>query len=499
MSAARQVGALLALRWQMLRSGTAKAGALAVLAVVLWLLTWAGDARQYADDALVSTVLAVAPGVFLGFGVLAVVAPLTAGGGHELVPQDQLVAYPVRPSTLFLGGLLLAPANLVWAVQLLALVAVTSLLTLGGGLALAMLTTALFVLAATLVGQAVAWLVAGTRQSRRGRQALVAGGTALAVGTPLALRAGAGEALLNAGPGFQVVLAVIAGGGRRVAEWAPTAAATAAAGLLAGLIGLRACAWALRRPTDVRVRETRPVRRRGGTPGQLRTLLAVDRASAWRAPALRRGGLVILLLPPALVATLRVPWESLVVMPGLVAAGAGLLFGVNAFALDSSGAVWLHSLPANPAMYLLSKTLVVAETVAMAVALSAVVGALRSANEPTSAQVAAMVGAGLACTALVVALCVRASVRRPTRAELSGPRDAVAPPGALALASVRLALPCAGAAMLIAVSAQSRDAWLPVLVAAPFVLLAALSLLRSARYYADPFRRARIVQAVASG
>jgi hypothetical protein len=42
------------------------------------------------------------------------------------------VAYPVRPATLFLCGHVLAPANLVWAVQLVSLRAFTAYLTLGG-------------------------------------------------------------------------------------------------------------------------------------------------------------------------------------------------------------------------------------------------------------------------------------------------------------------------------------------------------------------------------
>jgi len=81
--------------------------------------------------------------------------------------------------------------------------------------------------------------------------------------------------------------------------------------------------------------------------------------------------------------------------------------------------------------------------VVAAVVVAAVAGSLRSPGSPTGAQVAAIVASGLACTATVVAGGLRMSVRRPHRADLRGPRDAVAPPGALALASARLALPTA--------------------------------------------------------
>ena len=500
MSAWRQLAALLALRWAMLRTASAKTSAVVCAAGVLWLLTLAVRADSLADDTVVNTVLEIAPGVFLGFAVLALIAPVTAGGGHEVVPQDQLVAFPVTSRTQFLGGLVLAPVNLVWAANLLVIAGMTALLTFGDGAPLAWLTTLSYVVAVTLLGQAVAWLIVGARQTRQGRRSVTAALCLLALGTPFALQAGWGDTFLNSGPSFRVVLAVIAGGAVRWAEWAPTTLVLVVVAAVAAVGGVRACSWALRRPSDLRSTATlRSVRRRGTPRSELLAVLAVDRASAWRAPALRRGGVVILVLPGLVAATLQVPWESLVVMPGLVAAGAGLLFGINAFALDGSGAVWLSSLPARPMLLLASKLIVVSETVAASVFVAASVGALRSNQAPTAAEVASMVGAGVACTAVVVALCLHASVRRPSRADLRGPRDAVAPPGALAAASARLALPCALIAMAIAASASADAAWFPLLVALPFTLMAALSLLRSMRFYADPHRRAGIVQAVSAG
>ena len=37
------------------------------------------------------------------------------------------------------------------------------------------------------------------------------------------------------------------------------------------------------------------------------------------------------------------------VLPGLVASGGALLFGVNAWCLDGRGALWRESLPVAPA------------------------------------------------------------------------------------------------------------------------------------------------------
>jgi hypothetical protein len=497
--AVRQLEALLLLRWQMLRTPGAKAGAVACALLLGWLLRVAVASDDLIGDAAVATALEIAPGAFLGFGVLALVAPLTAGGGHEVVPSEQLTAFPVRPATQFLGGLTLAPANLVWVVQLLVLTGLTGYLAVGGNLWLAGLTTAAFVVCLTVVGQALAWTVVGLRQSRRGRRVVVGAALLLVVTVVITLETSTLHVVLDEGPAPWVVLGVIAGSATDIGAWLPVTAALVVVAAVAAVAGVRACGWALRRPGDLGAGHTGEVRRRAARRGHLRELVAVDRASAWRAPALRRGALVILVLPGVVAATFQVPWESLVVLPGLVAAGAGLLFGVNAFALDAAGALWLASQPVDPVLLLKSKLVVISETVLAAVAAAALAGALRSEQPPTSAQLSAMAAAALACSAVVVALCLRASVRRPHHADLRGPRDAIAPPGALAVASARLAGPCAFVAVAVAASSQTGSAVLPVLVAVPFALLALLSVLRSVRFYADPARRAAIVHAVATG
>jgi hypothetical protein len=91
------------------------------------------------------------------------------------------------------------------------------------------------------------------------------------------------------------------------------------------------------------------------------------------------------------------------------------------------------------------------------------------------------------------------SVRRPHRADLNGPRDAVAPPGALALASVRLALPAGLIGVVLEGASQSDVWWVPLVVAAPMVGLAGLWLSRSFTGYRNPLVRSRIVQTVSAG
>lgn len=496
-SAAAQLRALLHLRWTMVRATSVKL-ALVLTAVLLgWLVHVVVTSGGALDAPTLATAVELAPSAFLGFGLLAVVAPLTSGGGNEVVPPDQLVAYPVRPATQFLGGLVLAPLNLVWVVQLLALAAMTAYLTLDTSLPRGAATTAAYVGCITVSGQATAWLVVGLRQTRTGRRAVGAAGIAALLSAVLVIRSGAGDAVLAASPTRSVVRAVAADD---MTRWGLTTGVLLALTALGLLAGTRLCGWALSRPGDVgTARHLEPVRRRGSRSSTLRELVAVDRASVWRAPALRRGGIVLAVLPGLIAAGAAVPWESLIVLPGLVAAGAGLLFGVNAFCLDASGALWLASLPHDPGQAARAKTLVLAETVLGAVTISALAGSLRSPGTPTSAEAAAIVTAGLACTAVVVAQCMKASVRRPHHASLRGPRDAVAPPGALAYASMRLAIPTALVGVVIASAATTGIWWLPLTLGLPVVLHAGLSLNRTLRRYEDPVIRARIVQVVSAG
>lgn len=499
-AALTQLRALLMLRWQMARAPGARLGVVLAALLLGWLLSLVLGSGSALDAVTLATAVELAPTAYLGFGVLAVTAPLTAGGGNEIVPPDQLTAYPVRPSTQFFGGLVLAPLNLVWVVQLLALAGLTTYLTLGGSLLRGATTTAAYVAAITVLGQALAWSVVGARHTRRGRRLVGAGGIVLLVGVVAVVRAGHGDAVLDRSPTRTVVAGVIAGGDGHLLRWAATTVALLAMAGLGLLAGAAACGWALRRPGDNGLkRHTEPMRRRPARSGPLRELIAVDRASVWRAPALRRGGLVLAVLPGLLAASAAVPWESMVVLPGLVAAGAGLLFGVNAFCLDGSGSVWLASLPHDPGLIARAKTVVLTETVLAAVAVSAVAGSLRSPGAPTAAQLAAIVAGGTTCTALVVAGALKSSVRRPHRADLRGPRDAVAPPGALALASARLALPTAFTGVVLGTASKLGVWWWPPLLALPVLLLAVLSVLRSLRRYDDPFVRARIVQTVAAG
>jgi hypothetical protein len=258
-----QLRALLVLRWQMLRTPGARIGAVLAVLLLLWLLRAVALSGRVMNPVLLETAIEVAPAAFLGFGLLALIAPLTSGGGQQVVPPDELVAYPVRPATLFLGGVVLAPANLVWAVQLVSLVAFTAYLTLDGHPWLGALTTLAFVACLTAVGQALAWTVVGLRQSSAGRRAVNAVGITLGAATLVVLQQGWAGSVVAASPTRTVVRGVIAGGDAEVLRWAGTTGALLLVTVLAMAVGVHACGWALRRPGDAHAtRHTEPVSRR---------------------------------------------------------------------------------------------------------------------------------------------------------------------------------------------------------------------------------------------
>lgn len=492
-----QVRALAWLRWRMVRTSGLRFCLYLLPVLLIWLVQAAVASAGALEQPALTAAVELAPAAFLGFGFLAIVAPLTAGGGNEMVPADQLVAFPIRPRTVFLGGLLLAPINLVWVVQLLVLAAETAYLTLNGNHAAGAMVMTVYVVCLTVVGQALAWTVVGLRMTRTGRRGVTSAGVAAAIGLVILVRARLADDALSASPTHAVVNAIKAGPSR---IWLVSTVDLLLATAVGVYLGGRACAWAMRRPSDaLNSMVTTAVRRRNPRRTALAELVAVDRASVWRASALRRGGLVLALLPGLVTLGTAIPWESLVVLPGLVAAGAGLLFGVNAFCLDGSGSVWLASLPHDPALGARAKLSVLSETVAAAIVMAAFTGSLRSPGLPTLSQVSAILSASVGCGTLVVATCMALSVKRPHRADLRGPRDAVAPPGALAAASARLALPAALLGIVLEAASQTEIWWLPLLLTTPIVLMSLLWLRRSLASYADPLVRVRVLQTVSAG
>ncbi len=497
-----QLRPLLRLRWTMVRSPNKRAGLVALLAGFPALLVLGSVVARLLPRTDQTGILLVTPTVMLGFILLAFAAPLAAGGGNELYPAEQLAAYPIHPRTQFAASLLLAPLNLAWVIQVLTMVAFTSYVFIDTSFRIipALLTMLGFVVVVTFVAQAFAWTIIGMRQTHTGRWLTWAFAGLLAALAALSVVSGRLTELLDQNPLRGIlILALQAAEGRWLA-WLPGAATMVLVGGLGFLVGSRACAWALRRTPDVALEHgARPMDRRKEAPNAFRQLVRTDRASVWRSTALRRGIYVLALLPGVVAAAVGLDWASLVLLPGLVAAGAGLLFGVNAFCLDGSGALWLSSLPHTSRLAFWAKTRVVLEICAGAAFIALAAGGLRSGDLPTSTQLAAAFGAAAACCLSVTASCMGLSVRSPHRADLSGSRDTPAPPATMAAYSVRMASLTTFTGIGFSLAALAGNPLVPLGLLLALGLLATRRLLIAARQYSLPEVRARVTATVAAG
>ena len=306
--------------------------------------------------------------------------------------------------------------------------------------------------------------------------------------------------VLDRVPTTAVVTSAIGGSYGAYGSWLLVLAILVLLALGADALGRRTCSWAIRQPGDLGTRIMSTAVRRRPAPRSARgAVLATDRASVWRSAPLRRGLLVLGILPGAVAAIARLDWPSLVLLPGLVSAGAGLLFGVNAFCLDGSGSVWLEGLPRRPGLAFWCKAQVIGETCLVAIVLTLSAALLRTADAPSAAQLSALVACSVVSLTRVVALCMELSVRHPYRADLRGPRDTPAPPGVMAAYSARLALSTTLVAILFSAVAEVAPWRWSVFLAVPFVLLSARRLVAAARRWDRPDVRAGVVAVVASG
>ena len=485
----------------MVRSRGARVGlGLMALLLALFVLAAVAGGRLGPSDELVNAAL-VTPTAFLVYAALSVVGPAAAGGGNELFPAEDVSPHPIRPMTRFVTSVLLAPLNIAWVTQSTALLALTSYVSASWkGLPATMTIAVLYILAVTVCGQAIAWWLIGVRQSRSGRIGTWVATGLLAMAVLVTTRLTNLTDLLDKAPTRPVVFAILDSAGGVYRTWYPVVAVLAVLVVAGGVAGVAAVAYTTRRPVGAAIeRQARRVPRRGPARSLRAELLRIDRASVWRAGSLRRGVIVMGLLPGTATAAVRVDWTSLALAGGLVAAGAGLLFGVNAFCLDGSGGLWLGSLPLPASEHLLSKARVIAETCAVCCVITVAAGATRARGELTASAVATVVAAVVACCAVVVASCIRSSVDKPHRAELRGARDTPAPPGAMAGYSARLAIRTTLLAMIIAGTGATGAPWAPVALALAMSTLAWLSIRDTLHRFASPEKRSFVLVTVASG
>jgi hypothetical protein len=351
-----QVAALVRLTWA---RGRGRRIALAAgLVVAVWLVVLVGAVLAPREAARQLFVLL--PTAWLA---LAVSISLTAatGGSRGLAPREQLVTFPVRPAAEYLGSLLLAPVNLSWLLQSLTLLAATAwILGPTPRLVPALALTTGWLVTATVGAQAVGWLVELTRTSVAATWLLRILWAELAIGAALLTSSGRLLPLLDAAPTKTAVVAALSG--TWSSQWWQSAAVMAAVTLAAWWFGIAMVTLIHRRPDRaLQQLENRRYPRRPEPLDAVQALRRADRASVWRSTPLRRGLLVLGVVPGVAAAVADIDWTYLVMLPALVAAGAGLLFGVNAFALDGSGALWRASLPVPARTELMVRMAIVGE------------------------------------------------------------------------------------------------------------------------------------------
>ena len=449
----------------------------------------AGEPRGYALDALV-----VVPSAMAGFLFLAIASAIASGGGRELLSREHAVVFPVSPTTDHLGALLLAPLNVAWLLQAWILLGVTSFGVDRSVLLAAEIGVALWIAAATAVGQVVAWTVEAVRRTTHGIAIIRIVGVALAAGAVLLQLSGHfGDTLDSLRTGW-LVSGYVEGFGWR---WVAAIAVELGVLLVALVLGAVPAHLAARRaPRDeLRVESSRHQARplpRSPLAGLIRT----DRGSVWRAVPMRRGVAVLAIGPGVVALAGDLDWPQMAILPGLVASGGALLFGVNAWCLDARGGLWRESLPVSPGVVFAARAWVLTEFLLVASLVTMVLAGLR-AGLPNPSELTALLCTWVVVVLQVVASAMRWSSRRPFAVDLRSARATPAPPLAMVGYSTKLAVTTTVTGLIFSGLARVPYVEVSILVAAPFVVWSLVRLLHTRDSWNDPVQRARVVTTVA--
>jgi hypothetical protein len=494
----RDVGALLRFRTCSLR-GRSRAVALWGLGVIVLLTVLAGWLPAYLpDNGQRVNVQSLLPSALVGVLVIAVISSAASGGGRELIPRDQAVAFPVSSHTDHLGALLMAPLNIAWLLQTWALFG--SFAYVAGpswGLVLTQLLVLVWVVAATAIAQVVGWAVEWLRRGPRGlwvARGLIAVG---ALGGAYLVASGALLTFLQRTPTLQVAIAALQGRQGVTTLYVVTMLELIVVTVVFVVVGATLAGLVARRPSrDVLSLEASQHAARPHPTSDLRAMLRTDRVGIWRSVPLRRGLAVLAIMPGLVAVAGGLQWQMVTILPGLVASGGALLFGVNSWCLDGRGALWRDSLPVNPRLVFVSRAMVLVEVLLVASLVTIVMASLR-AGIPSWREFVAVACAAVVVVLQVVSASLRWSVRRPFAVDMRSPRATPAPPLVMVGYSSRLALSTTMVGILFSLLARVPWEW-SVLFALPMVLISLYRLTRTSEAWTDPGTRSRVVATVAS-
>lgn len=465
-------------------------------AVVPAYLPGAGHLEVVDDRA--ARMLLLLPSALAGILVLAIVSSVASGGGRELLSRDHGIVFPVSPTTDHLGALLLAPLNIAWLLQTWTLLGVTAYALGPHLLPGAHLVAMLWVAAATAIAQVVAWSVEAVRRGPHG-VALVRG-LLLAVGAVSVWLQLSGHlaAVLDRLPTNAVMRGMVAAREGQAVRWALTVAVLLVVLVAAVALGALPAHLASRRAPRDELRVETGSRQARRTPrSDLAALLRIDRASVWRSVPMRRGMLVLAVGPGLVALAGDLEWNTMTILPGLVASGGALLYGVNAWVLDGRGALWRESIPAEPSTVFAARVLVLAEWLFASSGITLLLASLR-AGLPTPEELSALVCAWIVVIVQVVGAAMRWSAQRPFSVDMRSARATPAPPVVMVGYSARLALSTTLTGLVFSGMAR-LPAWnLSFGVAIPFLVWSLVRLTWVRRSWLHPVERARVIMTVAA-
>ncbi len=491
----RDTRALLSFRVGTVRRPRVLRGALALMLLVT---AAAAIVPAYVPQARTSEqafrIALIIPTAMAAFLLLSIVSGIASGGGRELISRDQAVAYPVSPATDHLGALIMAPLNIAWLLQSWALLGAAAFALGPSFLWKVQPIMLLWLVTATALGQVLAWTAESVRRGEHGiwlmRGLLVTAGLVALV---VQLTGHVGDLLDKVPTGWLLTQALRGGLG-----WLGVAALLLALTAVCVVAGAWPARWAsLRMPHDEQKIESglREARRdpRFGWLGMLR----LDRASVWRSVPIRRG-MTVLAVGPGVVALFGdLTWPSMTILPGLVASGGALLFGVNVWCLDGRGGLWRENLPISPRTGFWVRAWVVAEFLGFAALITIALGSVR-AGVPAPEEAMAMLCTVVVVLVQVVGAAMRWSGQRPYPTDLRSARATPAPPVVMVGYSARLALSTTVTGMVFSGLAQVPLWWLSPLMALPLVCWSLGRLVRAANRWSDPVRRSYVVTTVAA-
>ncbi|HET7385176.1 MAG TPA: hypothetical protein VFJ19_00765 [Nocardioidaceae bacterium] len=493
------VGPLLSFRAAGLR-GRARTGAVIAMVSLLVITVLAAWLPGYLPegDLTRGDVLLLLPTGYVTVLVVSLVSAAASGGGRELLPREQGVAFPVSPTTDHLGALLMAPLNIAWLLQSWTLLAATAFVVgVHPTLVLAQIPVLLWLATATALAQMVSWAVEWLRRGPNGRLVVRVLIVVLAGALAALISTGALVPLLDHSPTVKITLGVLEGAGAQWWRWLQVVVVELGIELAAVIVGAYVAGRVAKRPPRDELRVESSVQAPRDEPrSDLVALMRTDRMSIWRSVPLRRGLGVLALLPGLVALASDLDWSMLCIMPGLVCSGGALLFGVNSWSLDGRGALWRDSLPVDPKLTFFSRVAVLAEVLMFATVITLVLAALRT-GVPSVSQLSAVVCCTVVVALQVVSGSLRWSVRRPFSVDLRSARATPAPPLTMVGYSARLALVTTTTGLLFGVTSHVSWEW-SVLLALPFALFSAYRLTSTAASWADPVVRSKVVATVAS-